>query len=139
VNRYALATGLLLVTLSGGTPSESVLAADSTKASPATPAGALPDTAAIPNIGLRIQVQAGTPPKPVQGATVRLVAKGGKTPLERETTTNSKGLAGFEKIPQGKVVIQVTAKDWKTHGKEYAVQKDQAPLMITLEPDSTKP
>jgi hypothetical protein len=106
---------------------------DAAKADPKA-AGSPPATTA-----LRVQVQAGAPPKPVAGASVRVVAKGAAPAFEREVPSGTKGLAQFDKVPLGKVVIQVTATGFPTHGKEYTLEESQSRITITLEPETAKP
>ena len=48
--------------------------------------------------------------------------------------TNQEGSVKVPEVPQGKVLIQVIAKDWHTFGKWYDMDKDEETVAIKLEP-----
>ncbi|MGB9068647.1 MAG: carboxypeptidase-like regulatory domain-containing protein [Candidatus Acidiferrales bacterium] len=48
--------------------------------------------------------------------------------------TNQEGSVKVPEVPQGKVLIQVIAKDWHTFGKWYDMDKDEETVSIKLEP-----
>jgi hypothetical protein len=48
--------------------------------------------------------------------------------------TNQEGALKVTDVPQGKVLIQVIAKDWHTFGKWYDMDKDEETVSIKLEP-----
>jgi hypothetical protein len=77
--------------------------------------------------------------KPVGNASVyiRFNIPGG--PLRKDKLaelnlkTNDDGSAKAPEIPQGKILIQVIAKGWKTYGKWYDINKDEDTVEIKLE------
>jgi hypothetical protein len=52
---------------------------------------------------------------------------------ELDLKTNNDGTVKVPPIPQGKILIQVIAKGWRTFGKWYDVEKDQQSITIKLE------
>jgi hypothetical protein len=48
--------------------------------------------------------------------------------------TNQEGSVKVPEVPQGRVLIQVIAKDWHTFGKWYDMDKDEETVSIKLEP-----
>jgi hypothetical protein len=92
----------------------------------------------VPKTKLRIEI---TDPngKPVGNASVyvRFNITGG--PLHKDKLaelnlkTNDDGSAKAPEIPQGKILIQVIAKGWKTYGKWYDINKDEDTIEIKLE------
>jgi hypothetical protein len=92
----------------------------------------------VPKTKLKIEI---TDPndKPVGNASVyiRFNIPGG--PLRKDKLaelnlkTNEDGSAKVPDIPQGKILIQVIAKGWKTYGKWYDVNKDEDTIEIKLE------
>jgi hypothetical protein len=53
---------------------------------------------------------------------------------EMNFKTNQEGSLKVKDVPQGKVLIQVIAKDWHTFGKWYDMDKDEETVSIKLEP-----
>jgi len=47
--------------------------------------------------------------------------------------TNQEGAVKVPEVPQGRVLIQVIAKDWHTFGKWYDMDKDEETISIKLE------
>ena len=92
----------------------------------------------VPKTKLKIEI---TDPsdKPVGNASVyiRFNIPGGpfrKDKLsELNLKTNEDGSAKVPDIPQGKILIQVIAKGWKTYGKWYDINKDEDTIEIKLE------
>jgi hypothetical protein len=92
----------------------------------------------VPKTKLKIEI---TDPndKPVGNASVyiRFNIPGG--PLRKDKLaelnlkTNDDGSAKAPEIPQGKILIQVIAKGWKTYGKWYDINKDEDTIEIKLE------
>ncbi len=81
--------------------------------------------------------------KPVERAAVildflgshRQVFKlGRREPKHWEIRTNLQGLAHFPSIPQGKVRVQVIAKDYQTFGESFDVDEEQKTIEVTIKP-----
>jgi hypothetical protein len=53
---------------------------------------------------------------------------------EMDFKTNQDGSVKVPDVPQGKVLIQVIAKNWHTFGKWYEIEKDEETIAIQLEP-----
>jgi hypothetical protein len=97
--------------------------------------------AATPMTKLRIEVQnlAG---KPIDRASVvvqfvqgRSIVKLGKKIHTRwEVRTNQEGIAKIPAIPQGKIRIQVIAKQYQTFGEIFDVDEEEKTLVIKLNP-----
>jgi hypothetical protein len=92
---------------------------------------------------LSIEVTAGTENKPVAEASVYLkyvaVSKRGKQEkIELNLKTNQEGVTHSPEIPQGQVLIQVVAPDWKPFGQYYDAQSDDQTVQIHLERPTTK-
>lgn len=80
--------------------------------------------------------------KPIDRASVvvrfvegRSKVKFGKKITTRwELRTNQLGKAKIPPIPQGKILVQVIAKGYQTHGKTYAVEEEVKTIEVTLNP-----
>jgi hypothetical protein len=77
--------------------------------------------------------------KPIDRASVivkfqgRLKAKlGFKVRTEWDTKTSQEGRVAIPAIPQGKILIQVIAKNYQTFGQTFDVQDDEKTLEIKL-------
>jgi hypothetical protein len=96
------------------------------------------DKSEPPKTRLKIEI---TDPndKPVGNASVyiRFNQPGGtfhKDKLaELNLKTNEDGSVKVPGIPQGKILIQVIAKGWRTYGKWYDINKDEDTVEIKLE------
>jgi len=51
-----------------------------------------------------------------------------------DTRTNTEGVVKLPSIPQGKILIQVTAKGFQTFGKEFEVLEPEKTIEIRLNP-----
>jgi hypothetical protein len=90
---------------------------------------------------LRIEVKTlgGTP---IERANVivrfvegRSIAKlGRRVRRSWDTRTNTEGVVKLPAIPQGKILIQVSAKGFQTFGKEYEVLEPEKTIEIRLNP-----
>jgi hypothetical protein len=97
--------------------------------------------AETPMSKLRIEVK-NLDDKPVDRASVvvrfaegRSVAKLGKKVITNwEVRTNQEGIARIPSIPQGKVRIQVIAKDYQTFGATFDVKEEEQTIQIKLNP-----
>ena len=80
--------------------------------------------------------------KPVDNAGVvvkfvegRSVAKfGAKIRKEWNLKTSQEGIAKIPAIPQGKILIQVIAKNYQTFGETYDVNEEEKTIEIKLNP-----
>jgi hypothetical protein len=78
--------------------------------------------------------------KPVDNASVvvkfvqgRSIAKfGAKINKEWNLKTNQEGVAKIPAIPQGKILIQIIAKNYQTFGQTYDVQDEEKTIDIKL-------
>jgi hypothetical protein len=52
---------------------------------------------------------------------------------ELDLKTNDDGTARVPAIPQGKIMIQVIAKGWRTYGRWYDIQKEEETVDIKLQ------
>jgi len=98
--------------------------------------------AKMPQTEIRIQVR-DVKGRPVEHAAVILDFLGGHhqiTKLGRreakhwEIRTNLEGVARFPSIPQGKIRVQVIAKDYQTFGDAFDIDEEQKTIDITLKP-----
>lgn len=97
---------------------------------------------AIPQTEIRVQVKDQTG-RPVERAAVildfvgahRQVFKlGRREPKHWEIRTNLEGVARFPSIPQGKIRVQVIAKNYQTFGDAFDVDEAQKTIEVTLKP-----
>ena len=51
-----------------------------------------------------------------------------------EVRTSQEGMASFPAIPQGKILIQINAKNYQTFGESYEVYEDEKTVEIELKP-----
>ena len=80
--------------------------------------------------------------KPVDNASVivkfvqgRSVTKfGAKIRTEWDLKTNQEGVAKIPTIPQGKILIQIIAKNYQTFGETYDVKEEDKTIEIKLNP-----
>lgn len=104
-------------------------------------AWALPAWADPPMTKLRIEVKT-LKDKPIEQASVivrfvegRSVAKfGKKIQTNWQLKTNQDGVAKIPPIPQGKVLIQVIAKNYQTFGEVFDINEEEKTVVIRLNP-----
>jgi len=80
--------------------------------------------------------------KPVDRASVRIqfvegrsVSKLGKKIVKSwEMRTNQDGVAKIPELPQGKMLVQVTAKGFQTFGETVDVNEEQKTIEVKLKP-----
>ena len=98
--------------------------------------------AARPTTEIRVEVKDGEG-QPVHQAAVILdflsahhqVCKLGRREAKHwELRTNLEGIARFPAIPQGKVRVQVIAKNFQTYGKDVDMDQPQTTVSVTLKP-----
>jgi hypothetical protein len=68
----------------------------------------------------------------VEGRSI--VKFGKKIRTSWEMRTNSEGIAKIPPLPQGKILIQVIAKNYQTHGQHYEVDEEEKTIEIRLNP-----
>lgn len=84
--------------------------------------------------------------KPIDRASVvvkfvegRSKVKFGKKITTRwELRTNQLGMAKIPPIPQGKILVQVIAKGYQTHGKTYEVEEEAKTIEVKLNPPQSQ-
>lgn len=94
---------------------------------------------------LRIEVRTLTD-KPVDRASVlvkfvegrSIVKLGKKIRTSWELKTNQEGVATIPPIPQGKILIQVYAKNYQTFGQTFDVNEEEKTLEIKLKPPQSQ-
>jgi hypothetical protein len=102
---------------------------------------ALPSLAAPPMTKLRVEVHSPSD-KPVERASVivrfiegRSVVKLGKQIRTNwELKTNQDGVAVIPPIPQGKIRVQIIAKNYQTFGQVFEVNEEEKTIEIKLNP-----
>ena len=108
-------------------------------------AGALLSPASAQTTKLRIEVK-NTEGKPIDRASVivkfaggRSIAKlGKKIRTSWEMKTNQEGVASIPLIPQGKITVQVIAKNHATFGQQFDINEEEKTLEITLKPPQSQ-
>lgn len=98
-----------------------------------------------PMTRLRVEVR-NIHDKPVERASVivrfvegRSIKKfGKKIRTQWEMRTNQDGVAKIPPIPQGKVLVQVIAKNYQTFGERFEVEEEEKTIVIKLNPPQTQ-
>lgn len=92
-----------------------------------------------PRVELEVRVLQEESGEPVAQAAVyvkfkeeRLLRRDKK--LEWALKTNAEGVAAFPSIPEGKVLLQVVAKGWKTYGRYYTLSGRKQIIEVKLRP-----
>ena len=83
-------------------------------------------------IRLQIEVTTGNPPKKVEGADVSVGSEEENARYMKDAKTNREGIVSLNHVPQGRVRIQVIAKEHETFGEGYTLTKDNETIKITL-------
>jgi len=68
----------------------------------------------------------------VQGRSVKKF--GAQVHKSWEVRSSQEGIAKIPAIPQGKILIQVNAKNYQTFGQTFDVQEDEKTIEVTLKP-----
>src|SRR3954447_26072277 len=90
---------------------------------------------------LRIEVK-NSDGKPVDRASVlvkfvegrSIIKLGKKIRTSWELKTNQEGVASIPPIPQGKILVQIIAKNYQTFGQQFDVSEEEKTLDIKLDP-----
>ena len=93
----------------------------------------------ITNLRIQVQTLSG---KPVDRASVvvrfvegrSIVKLGKKIRTNWEVRTNQEGIAKVPSLPQGKVLVQVIAKQYQTFGQTFEVNEPDKLITIKLNP-----
>ena len=80
--------------------------------------------------------------RPIDRASVVVKFVSGRSPVKLgrkiktnwEVRTNQQGVAKIPPIPQGKILIQVIAKGYQTHGKTYEIEEEEKTVEVKLNP-----
>lgn len=95
--------------------------------------------AADDEVKLEVAITAEQTGDPITNATVylkyeekRFLRKNKK--LEFSSKTNDEGKAVFPPVPEGRVLVQIVAKGWKTYGKYYEIEGPKQTLEVKLQP-----
>jgi hypothetical protein len=107
--------------------------------------GALLTTASAQTTKLRIEVK-NSDGKPVDRASVlvkfvegrSIIKLGKKIRTSWELKTNQEGVASIPPIPQGKILVQIIAKNYQTFGQQFDVSEEEKTLDITLKPPQSQ-
>ena len=90
-------------------------------------------------VRLEVTITAEESGDPVTNATVylkyeekRFLRKDKK--FEFTSKTNDDGKAVFPLVPEGRVLVQIVAKGWKTYGKYYELEGPKQTLEVKLQP-----
>jgi uncharacterized GH25 family protein len=103
--------------------------------------GPLLPTASAQITKLRIEVR-NSDGKPVDRASVlvkfvegrSIVKLGKKIRTSWEMKTNQEGVVSIPPIPQGKILVQIIAKNYRTFGQQFDVGEEEKTLEIKLDP-----
>jgi hypothetical protein len=60
--------------------------------------------------------------------------KGKKVRRAYELRTSQQGTAPLPPIPQGKILVQIIAKGYQTHGESYTITEPEKTIEIQLKP-----
>ena len=90
-------------------------------------------------VRLEVAITAEETGDPVTNATVylkyqekRFLRKAKK--IEFTSKTNDLGTAVFPPVPEGRVLVQIVAKGWKTYGKYHELEGPKQRLGVKLQP-----
>lgn len=86
-------------------------------------AGAEPRPTPRRTFRLQLEVTAGA--DKVEGARVLLVSEEAGVRFNRETRTNQNGIASASSVPEGRIRVQVIARECETFGSLITVSQDQ--------------
>ncbi len=104
-------------------------------------AGALFAPASAQTTKLRIEVT-NSDGKPVDRASVlvkfvegrSIIKLGKKIRTSWELKTNQEGVASIPPIPQGKILVQVIAKNYQTFGQQFDINEEEKTVEVKLKP-----
>ena len=102
----------------------------------------IPSWAGPPMSKVTIRVTSADSGKPIDRANVVIKLESSRSPLRLyrkmvtnwETSTNQEGSVTLPEVPQGKIRVQVIAKNYQTFGDILPVDRDAQTLEIKLKP-----
>jgi hypothetical protein len=81
---------------------------------------------------LQIEVRADNPAGMIEGAKVIVASEEAGVRFSKERRTNAQGMTRFSQVPQGKLKIQVVARDCDTFGDLFTLTQDEQTIKITV-------
>lgn len=81
---------------------------------------------------LQVEVTTGNPAEKVEGAKVLVASEEEGPKFNKDKKTSKQGVASFSKVPQGKIKVQVVARECDTFGDVYTVSQDDQTIKITV-------
>lgn len=94
--------------------------------------GRTPRPAPRKTFDLKIEVMAGNPLETVEGAKVIVASEEEGVRFSKEKRTTKEGIASLSKVPQGKIKIQVIARECDTFGDVFTLSQDDQTIKITV-------
>lgn len=82
--------------------------------------------------GVQIEVTSSDQAAKVEGAKVILASEEGGVRFNKERRTTKDGIANFSQVPEGKLKIQVIAKEFDTFGEIFNLTQDNQTIRITV-------
>lgn len=84
-----------------------------------------PEPRPTPRRTFRLQLEVTAGADKVEGARVLLVSEEAGVRFNRETRTNQNGIASASSVPEGRIRVQVVARECETFGSLITVSQDQ--------------
>jgi hypothetical protein len=81
---------------------------------------------------LQIEVSAGDSADKIDGAAVHLESREEGARFTREMRTSRQGLVTFSRVPPGRLLIQVVARQYDTFGDDFVLTQDNQTVRVTL-------
>jgi hypothetical protein len=81
---------------------------------------------------LQIEVSAGDSAEKIDGAAVHLESKEEGGRFAREMRTSRQGVVTFSHVPQGRLLVQVVARQYDTFGDDFVLTNDNQTVRVTL-------
>ncbi|HEV8334617.1 MAG TPA: carboxypeptidase-like regulatory domain-containing protein [Steroidobacteraceae bacterium] len=85
---------------------------------------------------LHIEVMSKNSHKRVKDAVVWVKSLDDGTDFSETISTDSQGTASLPGVPQGTVLVQITAKNWQPYSHKYKLTKMASKISIELEPET---
>lgn len=80
---------------------------------------------------IQVTVHGGTSNSPVKGADVHVRSSSGE--FEDSAQTNNNGVASLSNVPHGTMLIQITARGWRTAGGQHVLNGERLNVSVTLD------
>lgn len=81
---------------------------------------------------LQIEVSANDSADKINGAAVHLESREEGGRFAKELRTSRQGVVTFSHVPQGRLLIQVVARQYDTFGGDYVLTQDNQTFRVTL-------